>query len=304
MTTISTSAFYERATSDFTSLRKRAEELQTQVATGQRLSRSSDDPLAASRLRQLSRAESLSATDLTNANTAMTDLELADGALSEMADNLVRAKELATQAASGTISAELRTKIGIELSSIRDTLVSLANSKDSAGHALFGGQGTATAYTLDASGNPVYAGTAASGEVALGDGQSVTRGVTGPEFLTFTHGGSATDAFRVLGDLAAAIQASDPNAASMASDALDALETGLDRMTTAQTVVGARMNWVDINLARYERQGEARAKEQQEVGEVDAATAISELQQIMAVLDASQASFAKLSSMSLFDVIG
>lgn len=304
MTMISTSAFYERATSDFTSLRKRAEDLQTQVATGQRLTRSSDDPVAASRLRQLSRSESLSAADLANANTAMTDLKLADGALSEMTDNLVRAKELAMQAASGTIGAELRTKIGIELSSIRDTLISLANSRDSAGHALFGGQGTATAYALDASGNPVYSGTSTSGEVALGDGQSVTRGVTGPEFLTFTQGAAATDAFRVLGDLAAAIQASDPNAASMASDALDALETGLDRMTTAQTVVGARMNWVDINLARYDRQGEARAKEQQEVGEVDAATAISELQQIMTVLDASQASFAKLSSMSLFDVIG
>ena len=46
-----------------------------------------------------------------------------------------------------------------------------------------------------------------------------------------------------------------------------------------------------------------RANEQTEVGTVDAATAITQLQEIMTVLEASQASFVKLASLSLFDMI-
>ena len=53
----STSAFFERSVMDLTALRKQAEETQAEMSTGERLQRSSDDPVAASRLRQLARAD-------------------------------------------------------------------------------------------------------------------------------------------------------------------------------------------------------------------------------------------------------
>ena len=49
----STGAFYDRATLSIGGLRQRAEDLQQQIGKGERLSRSSDDPVAASRLRVL-----------------------------------------------------------------------------------------------------------------------------------------------------------------------------------------------------------------------------------------------------------
>ena len=49
MISTSTSAFFERSTQGIGTLRARAEELQTQLSKGQKLSRSSDDPVAASR---------------------------------------------------------------------------------------------------------------------------------------------------------------------------------------------------------------------------------------------------------------
>ena len=78
---------------------------------------------------------------------------------------------------------------------------------------------------------------------------------------------------------------------------------GLDKVTTTQTVVGTRMNWVDANLDRHTRQGETRATEEKNVGGVDPASALTEMQQIMTILEASQASFVKLANMSLFDMI-
>lgn len=302
MTIISTSAFYERASLDFGTLRKRAEELQAQIASGQRINTSSDDPVGAARLRELARADQIAAVNTANANRTTSDLTLADAAIQEIADNLIRAQELATQAANGLLNDTQRAAIGEQLANIRDNLIALANSKDSAGHSLFGGEGTGDAYTLSG-GLPVYNGTASSGELPLGDGQSVTRGVTGPEFLNFEHAGVPTDLFAVIGNLATALSGGSADPAAAARDALDAMNTGLERITTTQTVIGARMNWIELNVSRHERQGEMRAGETEAVGSVDAATAITELQQIMTVLEASQASFVKLASLSLFDVI-
>jgi flagellar hook-associated protein 3 FlgL len=304
MTIISTSAFYERTNAGLTSLRKQAEALQGQVASGQRVNKSSDDPVAASRLRDLSRADDISTANVANANRAMSDLSLADAAIQEIAANLATAKELAIQAATGTLSNSQRASIGEQISNIRGNIIALANSKDGAGHPLFGGEMSGgAAYTLDTNGIPVYSGTASAGDLSLGDGQSVTRGVTGPEVFNFTHNGNSTDLFAVLGTLASALQTGSPDPATAANGALDAMDAGLERITTTQTVLGGRMNWVDLNISRHERQAEMRELETSDVGSVDTATTITDLQELMTVLEASQASFVKLASLSLFDVI-
>lgn len=303
MTVLSTSAFYERATQDLGIMRKRAQELQQQISSGERLAKSSDDPVAAARLRTLARASDLTAVNTTNANRANSDLSLADAALSEIADNLITAKELATQAANGTLSDTERAAIGEQIANIRQNLIAMANSRDSAGHALFGGETSGPAYTLDGSGDPVYSGTASTTELSLGDGQSVLRGVTGPEVFDFTHNGSPTDIFAVLDTLATALRSGTGDPQGAANGALDALNAGLEQITTTQTVIGGRMNWVDLNLARYERLGAMRTSEKGQIGGVDPAAAMTELQEMMTVLEASQASFVKLANLSLFDLL-
>ena len=299
----STSAFYERSLMGIKDLRAQAETLQASLATGQRLQRSSDDPVAAARMRQLSRADTLSTIDLANARRATTDLQLTDSALNSFASYVTRAKELAIQASTGTLTASQRAGIGVEIAGIRQNLVALANSRDSAGHALFGGETAGNAYTTDAAGNATYAGTASSGDLPLGEGQSVTRGLTGPEFLNFTVNGTPGDLLATLKALGDALQGgvADPQAAAHSS--LDALDASMDRLTTAQTVVGSRMAWIDLTTERATDLGEMRADEETNVGGTDMAATVAKLQQAMTVLEASQASFAKLAQLSLFDVI-
>lgn len=303
MTTVSTSAFYERATQDMTALRARAEGLQAALGRGERLSRSSDDPVAASRLRGLARGDSFAAIDTINAGRAISDLMLTDSALGSFADTITRAKELAVQAANATLTPAQRAGIGTELAQLHGHLAALANARDSAGHALFGGETSGQAYSFDAAGNPVYAGTASAGELPLGDGQSVTRGLTGPEFLNFNTGSGPTDIFAVIRGLADALQGGVSNPAAAARDALGVLDSGLEAVTTAQTVIGARLGWIDLTTQRREEMSELRAEEQAEIGGTDLAATITRLQEALTVLEASQASFAKLSSLSLFDVL-
>jgi flagellar hook-associated protein 3 FlgL len=301
LTSTSTSAFYERARHDMTSLRQQTEQIQQQIGSSSRLSRSSDDPVAASRLRNLSRADSLSKIDTTNANRASADLAIAGATMSDITDAIGRAKVLATQAATGTISADQRATIGKELEAIHGTLFTLANTRDSSGHALFGGENSQTAYTLDASGNATYVGSNSSGELPLGEGQTVTRSVTGPEFLNFAVNGAPTDLLATVKSLADALQAGVGNPAEAARNTLDALSTGLDTVTTSQTIVGTRLAWIELTGERRTNMTELRADEQKEVGGVDLATSVARLQEMMVVLEASQASFSRLSQLSLLN---
>lgn len=297
----STSAFFERSRADMKDLRSQAETLQSQLSSGQKLSRSSDDPVAASRLRTLSRLETLSTIDSANADRADADLTLADAALSDMAEAVIRAQELTTQAASGTLTADQRAAIGKELEAVYGTLLSLANSRDSNGHALFGGESSGDAYTLDASGNPTYAGTTSSGDLPLGDGQTVTRSLTGPEFLNFSVDGTGTDLLTVVKNLASALQGAAADPAGAAKDALGALQTGLDTLTTGQTLIGTRLSWIELTSERRTNLSELRSTEEADLGATDIASSVATLQETLLVLQASQASFTKLASLSLFN---
>lgn len=299
----STSAFFERSVMNLSTLRSQAEETQAEMSSGQRLQRSSDDPVAASRLRQLARADAFDEIDGAATDRVTTDLTLADNALSQLATFVTRLQELTTQAASTTLSDSQRAGIGEEVAQIRQNLVALANSRDGTGNALFGGESASDAYTLDASGNASYAGTAQPGTVSLGGGQSVSRGVIGPDFLRVQSGGTATDLLAVTKDLADALK-SGAGGAAAASAALGAFSEGLNAITTTQTVIGSRLNWIELNSDRRTALSELRSAEKTEVGGADLTESIARLQSTMLVLEASQASFAKLANLSLFSALG
>ena len=299
MIDLSTGAFFERATRQIGSLRQRADKLQQQIGSGERLSRSSDDPVAAARLRTLARRERLAEVDQRNSDRAITDLRMTDQALGSMADLVIRAKELAMQAANGTMGPEQRQLLRAEVEGLRESLLMVANSRDGAGLALFGGQAPGLAY--DSTGT--YVGTATAETVEIGDGQVVTRALTGPEVLSFQQNGATTNVFAVLGALGAALQnpAGDPLTA--AQQALGGLEAGLQQITTSQTIVGARMGWVEVMDERRLATGELVAEERAEIGGADLATTMTRLQELMTVLEASQASFVRLSQLSLFSML-
>lgn len=300
MINLSTSAFYERAARQMGEMRGSATKLQQQIGTGERLTRSSDDPVAAARLRTLSRSEVMANIDQRNSDTALSDLKLTDGALESVATLITRVKELAVQAGNGTLNPSQRAAIGQEVSALGESLLALANARNNKGHSLFGGQTTGQAYS-SAGGVVTYDGTTSVDSIDLGDGQTVQPMMTGPDVFDFTGPGGATDLFKTFGDLAAALQGGSPDPAQAARDALGVLDAGLEKVTTAQTVVGSRMVWLDMLDERRVAQGELVADEQASVGGADLATTMTKLQEMMTILEASQASFVKLANLSLFN---
>ncbi|OBX18865.1 flagellar biosynthesis protein FlgL [Erythrobacter sp. QSSC1-22B] len=302
MINLSTGAFFERSTQQIGVLRSRAETLQQQIGTGNRIERSSDDPVAAARLRMLARSERMAAVDTRNSQLAEADLSLADQSLGSIADLVIRARELAVRGAAPTLSDDQRAAIGIEMKGLRDNLILLANSRNIAGHALLGGQATGAAYVDDGV-TAQFVGTAAVDSLEIGEGQSVVPGLTGPEVFEFEAAGGPTDMFSVLGNLAAALTVGGGTATQASSDALASLDAGLAKITTAQTVVGARLNWVDLMTERRDNNAERLAGERADVGGADIAVTMSRLQETLTVLEATQSSFVRLANLSLFSML-
>ena len=298
--TNSTAVFFRRAQADMGVLRAEAETLQQQVATGSRLQRSSNDPVASARLRSLDRAERLAGVESANAARASEELSSASARLSDIANALIRARELSLQAASDATSPAIRSVLADEIAQLRESVLASANAVSLTGRALFGGDRAAPAYVLDAAGNASYAGAPTSVALEIATGVSIERGLTGPAAFGFDRGGSPTDVFAFLLELEAGLRSGvDP--AQFARDAVQDLDGAIAAIGKGQTVIGARLGWIETVQDAQTQRLEDRAEETGAIGGVDLAVALTRMQQALTVLEASQASFARLASLSLFN---
>lgn len=308
MTTISstsTSAFYTTASAQLASLQQEVDSVDNSISTGNQFTTASQDPEAAAQMRMLQLQDTEASADTASSNAASASLQLADSTMTSMINDINQAKELTTQAATGTLTDAERASIGTQIAQIQSNMVSLANTRDANGNALFGGGVSGDAYTTDASGNVTYVGAATSPTLPIGGGQTVQTGVTGPEVLDMTDAsGNQTNVINTLGALASALQAGGSSAQSAASSALTSLSNGLDAVTTAQTVIGSREAWLSLNAQNQTAASTARATEESQVGDTDVSTAAIKLQELTTALQASQACFVRLSSLSLFNDLG
>ena len=305
MINLSTGAFYERSATQIASLRARAESLQEQLGTGERLERSSDDPVAAARLRMLDRDERITKVDTRNSESAENNLKFTEQAFSQVATMIGRARELALLAATETTSDEQRRSIATELDGLRGSLLGIANGRNASGHALFGGQAAGDAYAVDpVTGAATYAGTATLDPIEIGEGQTIVPGNTGPQVFSFDNtSGVPSDLFAELAALSTAIRGGGTAAADAARDGLGMLDTGLEKVTTAQTVLGSRLAWIEVMDERRTDNIERITQERSSVGGADIAVTMTRLQEMLTVLEASQASFVKLANLNLFSML-
>lgn len=287
---IATSQLYDRPMSLMSSLTQQADTLQTQIATGSRITRASDDSAAWRQLDTLKRADADDAAYAANVKLAQGLVAQADTALDSVTTRLQRAQELAVQAANGTMSASDRTAIGTELAGILDDLLSIANSKDVRGQPIFGGA-NGEAYAQASDGTISYTGSGEPSAVPLGANASVATGVTGDRAFG--------DMFATLQAIAAAVAAGD----TPSGNDVDALQSSLDQVAAARASIGARGARLDLESTRLSDAAIAREDSRTAIDSTDISATITELQKTLTILQATQASFTKLSNLSLFDYL-
>lgn len=294
---VSTRLFYDRAATALGTLGSRADTLQTQIATGKRLAQPSDDAVAYTRLRGLAAATADADVSAKNLDTAASVLAQADTTLTSITAQLQRASELATQARNGSGDATARTAIADELDEIVGQLATLGNTTDLRGAPLFGGSDGGAAVTRNADGSYSFASTLPSA-IPTGDGRSIQAGDTAARLFAQAGGNS----LQTVADLSAALR-SGSGVDAAAAIAVGKLADASAQVTGVQASLGARAQRVEMDQAALRQAGIDREDVRSGLEDTDITAMITELQKTMTILSATQASFAKLQGLSLFDYL-
>lgn len=136
---------YEQVNSTLAKNRSEMVDLQNQAATLKRVTKPSDDPIAATRVLSFRTEQQSNSQFLKTANQAKSLLEFSDQSLGELTDVLIRAKELVlSQASDAGAGAETRKLVSSEVGQLYRQAVQIGNRKLGDKY-LFGGYNTTQA---------------------------------------------------------------------------------------------------------------------------------------------------------------
>jgi flagellar hook-associated protein 3 FlgL len=158
------------------------QQLTAELSSGLRVSSLSADPVAAGQASLLSSAISQDDSFVQTASSTQSLMQVADSALGSVVTQLTSALSLAVGGNSGTASASDLTSLSQQLSSVRDQVVSLANTSYQGTYIFAGSQGNIQPFTVDASTSPAtttYNGDSQAGSVTTANGQQIQTGLAG-----------------------------------------------------------------------------------------------------------------------------
>lgn len=171
---VSTANSYDRTVNLLQKRQSELARLQEQLATGKRVQKASDDPVAATLSETARNRMARTEADLRSLEASRTSLQQAESGLAESGELIQQVRELMVAAGNGSYSDNEREDIARQLEGLRERLIGVANRKDNAGRTLYGGLGGAMTPFVDLyapSGNGVQfegqRGQAGAGESSL-----------------------------------------------------------------------------------------------------------------------------------------
>ena len=200
---ISTQLFNKQQVDRFSKLNEEIQSLQNKIASGKNIIQASDDPIGAVELSGLQQVKERFNQYSRNANNAINRLTIADNALQGITNLIVRAKELAIQAANDTFGAQDREALALELLEMKEEMLSAANAADSSGAFIFGGYHTGTQpFEKNSQGNIEYKGDRGTNSVAVSETRNVGTTLDGGSvFMSVKSNGAVAPMFNVLEDI-------------------------------------------------------------------------------------------------------
>ncbi len=159
-----------------------------QMATGDRLTKLSDDPMASIKLLNLERENSAIGQYQSNIANLKTTLSAQETHLDSVNESLKSVRDLVLWGANGTLTDEDRSGMIIELKSYRDSIESSFNAQDEEGHYLFSGTQTDTPAVSNAGGAYQVDGNSDKRVVTVAKGVTMDSNMTAKEILELGGG--------------------------------------------------------------------------------------------------------------------
>ena len=291
---ISTTQFFKTSTEQMQSRQRTVSDIQAQLGSGKQVVNPSDAPRKANLVSQLESAKELQATYLRNVEAARTRMTSEETVMTAMTDIAQRVVELTIQAGNDTLGDEDRDIIAAEVQALRDELLNLANTKDLSGNYIFSGNKTqAPAFIENANGTVEYNGDHGRQHINISDVRSLSVNTLGIELFS-------TENFAALDELV--VNLGSNNGSGIRASLTDANEI-LDKLTVSFGDMAGRMTALDSQFEIIEDTQLRLDKLLMSENDVDYAQAVTELSRESLALQALQASFSKLSQLSLFNYI-
>jgi flagellar hook-associated protein 3 FlgL len=251
----------------------REQRLTTEMSSGLRVASLSDDPVAASTNVALSSSMARIDSFVQSSNREQSLLQVTDSALGEVVSQVTAALSLGVKATNGSLSSANLAAIGKQLSDLRDSVVSLANTSYQGTYVFAGSQGNTKPFTLDSTTIPAtasYAGDTVTQKIETPDGQKVQTNVPGSDI--FMAGGA--DLLGALNKLVA-----DVNAASTGGLGADtaALTASLATVSTLRGTIGSSLNRLMTTTGYAQTQSTMLQARQSDLLSADPAAVASQL---------------------------
>ncbi len=245
------------------------ERTQSQLATGKRILKPSDDPAGARRAIGIQQSLRAREQDLKNISDGLGWLNTADSQLQAAGDRMARVREL-TVGASTVAGQDQRNAIATEVREIRDELIAIGNHKH-LGRPLFGGYADGDAITHNGT---EWQANGGGDEVRrrVSDSETVQVNVTAHEWMGFADG---EDLITMLGNLAEEIEGGNQ---AVITGRLADLDAARVRIGDALSVIGSATNRVDSARDRATTLSLTLRTELSEVQDVDLAQGLMEQQ--------------------------
>lgn len=186
---LSTVQIFQQNINAILDMQTKVAELDLKIATGKRILKPSDDPAGSVRVMNISSAIKATEQYTRNIDAARNQISEEESILGQQGATLQRIRELVVQANSDTLNANNRKAIATEIDSLRDQMLSLANSKDAFGEFIFAGYQVTNQPFTQVSGSIQYNGDQGQRFVQIGSRTQVATRDSGYDvFLNIRTG--------------------------------------------------------------------------------------------------------------------
>ncbi|MFB9134721.1 flagellar hook-associated protein FlgL [Vibrio sp. AK197] len=269
-----------------------------EMATGDRLTKLSDDPMATIKLLNLDREGSAITQYKTNIANVKTTLSSQEVYLDSVNESLKHMRELVLWGSNGTMNEDDRQGIVTELYSLRDAMASSFNAQDEEGHYLFSGTKSNEPPLVIQNGKYVVQGNNDKRVVTVAKGVTMESNMTAQDVLDLN---GTSDVFNMVDGLIAEFQNPSPNFRPKVEQALHSVDGTMNNVLAAITEMGGRHNNLDLMDSAHADNKLFVDKITSDISALDYGEASVRLNNFMAALQATQASYVKIDDLSLFD---
>jgi flagellar hook-associated protein 3 FlgL len=298
---IATSQYQAMMTQSLQINQERITYVTQQMANGNRIQLPSDDPVDSVRLSRLKREEAAITQYRSNIAAVQERMSKNEGSLQNMVNDMNSGRDLLVWASNGSNTSHDLNAMVTSLTSLRDSLMYNANSKDQEGRYIFSGTVTNTpAIAYDASAAPgsryTYSGNTNDQLVVVGNGitQVGNQNVNGLETLL-------NQLDQTITTLSASnVDANDPTVRTTLKDNLDGFDAAMDLIAGKVAVIGGQQNILKTIDANHENVSLANQTAILDIGQLDVGSAAIELNGYQTALQASYKAYSKIGNLSLF----